>query len=432
MLSISEDYKKVIKELHSSNSGNSEEVKQTLTTIQNEVKLHGDVAIQAFSKKFDNVNVEYDLKVSEEELRNAFYHVPDSFVVALKKAIKNITLFHKPQLPHFLPKDLTNYLATATTDIKQSIRYLPIDSAGLYVPGGRAPLPSTILMNAIPAKVAGVEKLIMTTPPQPNGKISPQTLVAAKCCGISDIFKVGGAQAVFGMAYGTDTIPKVDKIVGPGNIYVTGAKKMVFGEVGIDKLAGPSEVQVFIDNIKYAKYAALEMIAQLEHDPLAIAMAVSTEKETLVAINDAITTYLPTCKRQDILTQSIKNGKLILAKSIEECMTITNEFAPEHLVLLSDTPEKYLNDIRHAGSIFMGPYTPVTLGDFYAGPNHVLPTSGTSRFASPLGVMDFMKFSSVLQYSKEALKKAEKDLTILTEMEGLDAHFKCVSERLAD
>ena len=306
-------------------------------------------------------------------------------------------------------------------------RYTPLESAGIYVPGGRAAYPSTVLMDAIPAQLAGVPNIVMVTPPS----VPSQVLVAADLCGLTEIYRVGGAQAVFALADGTTSVPKVDKIVGPGNVYVTQAKQMVYGKVDIDKPAGPSEVLVVIEDLEYAPFAAAEMLAQLEHDPLANAVVVATSVDVLDAVESSFKDQLTRLKRQEVLAESVQFACFVQAESTDQMIDYINHIASEHLSLCMDDYQPILDKVKHAGSIFCGPYTPVTLGDYYAGTNHVLPTEGTARFASPLGVMDFMKYSSVLSYSKLSLQAVQTDLHVLTEMEGFDAHFNAVEVRVS-
>lgn len=405
------------------NSQNHEALK-IVEAIHQEIKTGGDQALVSYAKTLDRVTVEaLQLTVTPEEIKAAYAHVPKDFIQAVKKAKKNIEQFHRYQLPK-------NWSKTLKSGVRYGMRFSPLDKVGLYVPGGRALYPSTVLMNAIPAKIAGVQTCVMTTPPRPDGSIAPQILVAADLCGISHIIKAGGAQAVFALAYGTQSVPKVDKIVGPGNIFVTLAKQKVYGLVDIDKPAGPSEVLVYVEDPQYAAYAAAELLAQLEHDPLAVAVAVSTQEQTLKLIQAECERQLPFCKRRDIIEQSAQKSALILAKTPQDAFGIINEIASEHLVVMLANPQDTLPHIRHAGSIFLGPHTPVALGDYAAGPNHVLPTGGATKYASPLGVMDFMKFSSTLEYSKEALAKIDKTVKSLTDMEGLDAHYRSVEIRL--
>jgi histidinol dehydrogenase len=342
---------------------------------------------------------------------------------ALKLAHHNITEYHAWQKPNGwerAPQPGTRY----------GIRYSAIDSVGLYVPGGRAVYPSSVLMNAIPAKLAGVDRIVIATPPQPDGSIPPQILAACSLCGVSSILKSGGAQAIFALAYGTQTTKSVDKIVGPGNKFVDGAKRSVYGVVDIDKPAGPSEVLVYITDPSYAEFAAAELLAQLEHDPDAKAFALTLSDECASAIQTEFISLAARCKRQDIISKSAQNSKIVKCDSESQVIETINIIASEHLVLMVDHANTILSKIRHAGSIFLGPYTPVALGDYIAGPNHVLPTGAAARFSSPLGVMDFMKYSGYCEYSKEALAAIQVPIRELTTMEGFDAHQLSVDVRL--
>lgn len=413
-----------IAQLFHNHGAGGQDINTTLQTIQLDVASKGDAALIDYTGKFDRVNTtHFNLCVSEADRKAAYDNVPDTFVSACKAAIENIKKYHQHQLPQNWHED--------QGDASFGLKHSPIQRAGLYVPGGRALYPSTVLMNAIPATIAGVEELVMVTPPQPDGTVAPQVLVAADLCGITTICKVGGAQAVFALAAGTQSVPKVDKIVGPGNIWVTRAKQMVYGLVDIDKPAGPSEVLVLVEDENYAQYAASEMWAQLEHDPLASAICISTKRAVLDAVSNAATAQLPQLKRQDILAQSQQNGLLIQAKDTDDAISMMNHIASEHLVLCIDDYQPILDKITHAGSIFCGPYTPVALGDYYAGPNHVLPTERAARYASPLGVMDFMKYSGYMNYSKNRLEQAAPHIQALTDMEGFDAHNASVQTRLS-
>ncbi len=397
---------------------------KTVLDIRTRVMREKDAALIYFAHQFDQVRAsDFSLKVTQKDIKDAYHQVPKSFIKALKEAKKNIEHYHRAQLPKSWTKK--------TQRGSYGMRYTPIDKAGLYVPGGRALYPSTVLMNAIPATLAGVETIVITTPPRPDGSIGPQILVAADLCGVENIIKVGGAQAIFALAYGTETVPAVDKIVGPGNIYVTLAKQHVYGVVDIDKPAGPSEVLVLVEDPAYAGFAAAELLAQLEHDPLASAVAISTSRTTLEAIQKELALQFELCLRKDIIRQAMEqdHSKLLLTQNMQQSIQYANFIASEHLVLLTDNAEELLPQIKHAGSIFLGPYTPVALGDYFAGPNHVLPTGRATRYASPLGVMDFMKYSATLHYTKESLAKAEPSIKALTEMEGLDAHYSSVKIR---
>ncbi len=425
MIHIREDIKSYITNSHAQNQSNeTDEIKNTLDTIEAAVKSQGDAAVILYTKTFDKINTEnFNLCVSPNDIKHAYTQVSSDLIDALTSAKANIEAYHKNQSPK-------NWESSPSPGVKYGVQYSPLECVGLYVPGGRAPYPSTVLMDAIPAKLAGVTQLVMTTPPQADGNIPPQILVAADLCGVDIIIKAGGSQAIFGLAYGTESIPKVDKIVGPGNIFVDLAKQRVYGKVDIDKPAGPSDVTVYIDNKKYATYAASELLAQLEHDPKSIAIAISKDEAILKAIQKECEKQVQTLSRKDIILEAAKNSALLLiGPQTDEADTI-NESAPEHLVILTDTADSLRKKIKHAGSIFCGPYTPVTLGDYYAGPNHVLPTSGAARFASPLGMMDFVKYSSYMSYSQSALKEASSHLKLLTDMEGFDAHYNAVSQRV--
>ena len=403
----------------------SDAVKDVVVNIFKSVKKNKDNAIKKYTKQFDvpKMPVDFQLIVSDAEKKEAYKKVSKSFMEALDVAIENITEFHSYQLP-------TSWMKESTHGYYFGMQYHPIEIAGLYVPGGKALYPSSVCMNAIPAKIAGVSKLVMTTPPQKNGFIAPELIVAAQECGVDIIVKAGGAQAVFGLALGTESIPKVDKIVGPGNAYVDCAKQMVYGIVDIDKPAGPSEVLVYVEDPKYAHFAAAELLTQCEHDPDANGAVISTNKKTLELVQIEIEKQYKLLKRQDILAESLKNSALFLVDTQQEAIDAINDIATEHLSLLIDDIETYLPKIKHAGAIFCGPYTPVTMGDYIAGPNHVLHTAKAARFSSALSVMDFMKFSSVLNCDKDTLKKFSPHIKTLTAIEKLDAHNKAVEIRL--
>ncbi len=399
---------------------------EKLTSIRNAIIKDGDAAVLDCTKQFDKVeDPSFILKVTKEEVAAAYEAVSKEVVSALQRAHDRIRAFHKHQVPE-------NWTQSPTDGVEYGNRFTAIEKVGLYVPGGRAAYPSSVLMNAIPAKLAGVSRPVLVSPPNMEGKLAPSVLVAADICGIDELYKVGGAQAIFALAHGTESIPKVDKIVGPGNIFVTKAKQMVYGLVDIDKPAGPSEVLVYCDQLDYARFAAAELLAQLEHDPLASAVVISCDETILTAVNQAVQMQLPALSRQSILSQSIQNGRLFLAKNEADAIACIDQIASEHLVLMTDNAKDLSEKITNAGAIFAGPYTPVALGDYCAGPNHVLPTAGAARFASPLGVSDFMKYSSYLSYSKDALSDIYTDLKLLTDLEGLDAHGRAGKERLTE
>ena len=393
-----------------------------ISNIEAAICDQGDEALLALTEKFDAVSLE-TLKVSEDEMAFARAQTSDEVFSALKKAKDNIERFHEKQRPEA-------WSDSPSEGVEYGWRYTPIDAAGLYVPGGRAIYPSTVLMNALPAKVAGVERLVMVSPPQKNGQLAPVVLAAAELCGITEIYKVGGAQAVFALAYGTESIQKVDKIVGPGNIFVTLAKQRVYGCVDIDKPAGPSEVMVWVEDEAYLEYAAAEVLAQLEHDPLAVAVLVSSNTNIIKKIASVVNEHMKSLKRQTILSESIENFAVLHLETKADIIAAINLVASEHLSLCLDDAKRYLAEIKHAGSIFCGPFTPVTLGDYIAGPNHVLPTTQAARFSGPLNVLDFMKGSSFLSYDREALKQVASAVDTLTELEGLDAHNQAVKIRL--
>ena len=388
--------------------------------IINSVKANGDAALKELTLKYDKVDLD-EIKVPKEAIDSAHKKADKDFMSALRTAIKNIADFHSKQKPEEWFEQLEN-------DAILGMRAIPIEKVGIYVPGGRAAYPSTVLMNAIPAKVAGVSKIIMVSPP----RISPYILAAAAELGIFDIYQIGGAQAIAALAYGTETVPAVDKIVGPGNIYVTLAKKEVFGIVGIDSLAGPSDVLIIADEDSEPSFIAADLLAQSEHDPDAQSILITDSKEIAGKVNAEIKKQLPGLKRKEILEKSLKeNAFIFLVSSLNEAVGIADKLAPEHLEVLSSPPQKMLEKVKNAGAVFMGPYSPVAAGDYIAGPNHVLPTSGTARFSSPLTVYDFLKRQSILGYTKPALNKVRKQAELLANLEGLDAHARSISIRFS-
>ena len=403
----------------------SDSFKSRVTSIFDDVKQNKDDAVIKYTKKYDapDMSDSFKLIVSEAEIKEAYSRVSNSFRKALDIAIENITEFHSYQLP-------TSWMKESSKGYYFGMQYQPLDIAGLYVPGGKALYPSSVCMNAIPAKIAGVANLVMTTPPLKDGSIAPELLVAAQECGVDNIVKAGGAQAIFALALGTKSITKVDKIVGPGNAYVDCAKQMVYGLVDIDKPAGPSEVLVYVEDVKYAHYAAAELLTQCEHDPDANGAVISNSKTVLEAVQVELEKQFNLLDRKEILTQSLKNSSLFFVSSREDAIDAINEIATEHLSLLIDDVDPFLPKIKHAGAIFCGPYTPVTMGDYIAGPNHVLPTARAARFSSALSVMDFMKFSSVLNCDKDTLKTFSSHIKTLTSIEKLDGHNKAVEIRL--
>ena len=392
-------------------------VEAIVSEIIENVKKNGDKALYEYNEKFDKAKLD-SLLVSEEEIKEAVALVEPKFLEILKTAAQNIREYHKKQVR-------SGFEIKKADGVIIGQKIIPVDKAGLYVPGGTAAYPSTVLMDSIPAKIAGCKEVVMVTPPSQNGKINPVILAAAYIAGVDKIFKVGGAQAIAALAYGTESVPKVDKIVGPGNAFVAEAKKQVFGQVSIDMIAGPSEILIIADSKTNPAHAAADLLSQAEHDKMASAVLVTDSIELANNVSDELEKQIPLLLRSEIARASIdNNGKIIVADSLEEVIEISNEIAPEHLELLLDEPFEYLDKIRHAGSIFMGRYCPEALGDYYAGPNHTLPTSGTAKFSSPLSVDDFIKKTQYTYYTKEALDKVAHDVGYFAEKEGLTAHAK--------
>lgn len=384
--------------------------------IQN-VRQNGDAALYAYCEKFDKAKLQ-SLLVSPEEIEEAISQVEPKFLEILENAAANIRKFHEKQVRN-------SFVINNERGIVTGQKVIPVDRAGLYVPGGTAAYPSTVLMDSIPAKIAGVKEIVMVTPPNSEGKVNPVILAAAKVAGVDKIFKVGGAQAVAALAYGTESVPKVDKIVGPGNAFVAEAKKQVFGVVSIDMIAGPSEILIVADGKTNPAHAAADLLSQAEHDKLASAVLVTDSYELALAVQAELEKQIPLLERAEIARASIdQNGKIIVADTLDVVIDIANELAPEHLELLLDNPFDYLDAIRHAGSIFMGRFCPEALGDYYAGANHTLPTGGTAKFSSPLSVDDFVKKTQYTYYTKEALARVAEDVAFFAEKEGLTAHAK--------
>ncbi len=406
---------------HDSSSANAE---ATVQKIIQEVQRRGDAALLDYSQEFDGVTLTADkLRVSEAELASAYEKVPKEFVDAVQVAHANIQSFHEQRVPK-------SWVKFGDDDVVLGKRYTAVDVAGLYVPGGKASYPSTVLMNAVPATVAGVERRVMVTPPSRDGSLNPAVLVAAQVAGISEIYRVGGAQAIAALAYGTETIPPVNVITGPGNIYVTLAKKIVYGRVGIDSLAGPSEVLIIADESANPAHVAVDMLAQAEHDTRAAAILITTSEALAQAVVEEVVAQLEQHPRREITEKAIANyGLIIVARDLDDAVALSNQFAPEHLELEVDDPWALMEGIRHAGAIFLGSSTPEAVGDYLAGPNHTLPTSGAARYASALGVETFMKHSSIIQYSPKALEKMAGSIDTLATAEGLFSHAESVRLR---
>jgi histidinol dehydrogenase len=399
----------------------------TVNEIVQTVRRQGDKALLHYTAEFDGQSLTVDrLRVSGAELDAAYQQVSKELLKAIELAAQNIEAFHRQRVPK-------SWVTFGEDDVVLGKRYNPVDRAGIYVPGGRACYPSTVLMNAIPAKVAGVPQIAMVTPPGADKALNPAVLVAAQVAGVEEIYRVGGAQSIAALAYGTDTIPKVDVITGPGNIYVTLAKKLVYGTVGIDSLAGPSEVLIIADRSANPVHVAADLLAQAEHDPMAAAILITTDSQLATAVQAAVEHQLLDHPRRTLTEKSIAHyGLIVVVDNLEIATDLSNQFAPEHLEIKTNDPWELVNQIRHAGAIFLGDSTPEAVGDYLAGPNHTLPTSGAARYASALGVETFMKHSSLIQYSPTALNKVGNAIAALTQAEGLFSHGESVRLRLKD
>ena len=402
------------------------DVRALVKDILQNVRRRGDEALVEYTRKFDQVALDRDgLLVSQEEMERAYAQVEPDFLPVLRKAKDNICAFHEKQ------KEKTWIEFENGAALGQLIR--PLQSVGVYVPGGSAPLSSSVLMCALPAKVAGVSRIVMATPPGKDGQVNPYTLVAAAECGITEVLRVGGAQAIGALAYGTESLERVDKIVGPGNIFVTNAKREVYGHVGIDMVAGPSEVLVLADDSANPRYVAADLLSQAEHDKLAAAMLVTDSLELAKAVQLELERQLAALPRREIAQASVENhGAILVCRSLDDCFVAANRIAPEHLELSLRDPFAWLDKVQNAGACFLGHYAPEPLGDYFAGPNHVLPTSGTARFFSPLSVQDFIKRSSVIYYSREKLLGSARDIGRFARAEGLEAHARSALIRLEE
>jgi len=398
-------------------------VADVVSEIIDTVRRDGDAALRMYAEKFDKATLDA-LEVSEEEIAEAFAETDENFIKILEEAAENIRNFHKRQVRN-------SFVISEKDGVVTGQKVTPIEAVGLYVPGGTAAYPSTVLMDAIPASIAGCPTIVMTTPPMKNGKVNPAILAAARIAGVTRIFKVGGAQAVAALAYGTETVPRVDKIVGPGNAFVAEAKKQVFGRVSIDMIAGPSEILVVADGKSSPVFVAADLLSQAEHDRMASAVLVTDSTAFAEAVSKELERQIPLLPRADIARASIDaNGKIIVSENdLLAAIDIANEIAPEHLELCVDNPFDYLDKIKHAGSIFMGRYCPEALGDYFAGPNHTLPTSGTARFSSPLSVDDFVKKSQFTYFTREALRAVSDKVAAFAEREGLSAHARSATVR---
>lgn len=392
--------------------------------ILKKVKEDKDQALFSLTKKFDGADINREsIRVTEKEIKEAYSVVSVEILDIIRKAIKNIKEYHEKQ------KQYSWFDSTENGTILGQ-KVTPLSRVGVYVPGGKAAYPSSVLMNIIPARVAGVETIVMVTPPDKEGKVNPETLVAAKEAGADEIYKVGGAQAIGALAYGTESIKKVDKIVGPGNIYVALAKKSVYGYVSIDSIAGPSEILVIADETANPRFVAADLLSQAEHDELASAILITTSEEVAKKVSEEVNAFVAKLSRKEIITKSLENyGYILIAANLQEAIDVANEIASEHLEIMTKDPFMVMTKIKNAGAIFIGEYSSEPLGDYFAGPNHVLPTNGTAKFFSPLSVDDFIKKSSIIAYSKEALKPIHKDIIKFAESEHLTAHANSIKVR---
>lgn len=398
-------------------------VEEAVKAIINDIRKNGDKALKAYSAKFDGYTGD-ELEVTEKEFEEALNSLPESYIQTLERSIENVKAFHEAQLKNGFEINLGDRI------VGQKVT--PIASAGIYVPGGTAAYPSTVIMNAIPAKIAGVKQVIMATPVKADGKVKAEVLAAAKLCGVDRVFKMGGAQAIASMAYGTESVPKVDKITGPGRDFVATAKKLVFGVAcGIDMIAGPSEILVLADRFAKAEYVAADMLSQAEHDKIASALLITDSEKLAKDVVKELEIQVKSLERCEITLASLKNNcKIIVTDDLEGAIELSNEYAPEHLELAVKEPFKLLDKVKNAGSVFLGYNTPEAVGDYYAGTNHTLPTSGTARFASPLSVDDFVKTTQYVYYTDTALKKSAEDIISFARSEGLGAHAESVAVRV--
>lgn len=404
-----------------------EEYTNTVNRIIEEVRHHGDSAVFSYTKEFDKAVVTKDsIRVTKEEIDRAFSKVNEKLLDVIKKAAHNIREYHMKQKQY-------SWFDSDEKGIILGQKVSPINAVGVYVPGGKAAYPSSVLMNVIPAMVAGVKRIAMVTPPGKDGELNPGTLVAASLAGVTEIYKVGGAQAVAALAFGTESIEKVDKIVGPGNIYVALAKKAVYGHVSIDSIAGPSEILILADETANPKYVAADLLSQAEHDELASSILITTSMDLANKVSYEVDEFVKVLDRKETIKKSLDNyGYILLCESFNDCIDITNEIASEHLEILTKDPFMVMTKIKNAGAIFLGEYSSEPLGDYFAGPNHVLPTNGTAKFFSPLSVDDFIKKSSIISYSREALEPIYKDIITFANGEGLTAHANSIAVRFQD
>ena len=422
-----ESTKDILETLLKRSPNNYGKYEDAVANILAKVKAEGDTALFAFTREFDKVEVTRDtIRVTPEEIEEAYKLVDPSLIDVIKKALVNIRSYHEKQL-------LNSWFTSTTDGTMLGQKVTALNRVGVYVPGGKAVYPSSVLMNIVPAKVAGVDRIVMTTPPGKDGKVTANTLVAAKEAGATKVYKVGGAQAIAAMAFGTESIPKVDKIVGPGNIFVALAKKAVYGNVSIDSIAGPSEILVLADETANPRYVAADLLSQAEHDEMASAILVTTSEELAHKVSDEIDGFLNQLSRKEIMEKSLDSfGYILVASDMKEAIDTANAIASEHMEIMTANPFDVMTRIKNAGAIFIGAYSCEPLGDYFAGPNHVLPTNGTAKFFSPLSVDDFIKKSSVIYYSREALEPVHKDIEFFANQEQLTAHANSMKVRFED
>ncbi len=403
------------------------EYEKTVADIIANVRDRKDEALFEYTAKFDHFDItDKTIKVTREEIDEAYKALDDRFIEVIKKSAENIRVFHEKQKRN-------SWIDTKEDGSILGQRIIPIEISGVYVPGGKAAYPSSVLMNVVPAKVAGVERIIMCTPPSKDGKVNPGTLVAADIAGVTEVYKVGGAQAIAAMAFGTESVPKVDKITGPGNIFVALAKKACFGYVSIDSIAGPSEILVIADETANPRYVAADLLSQAEHDEMASAILITTSKELAQKVSDEVAEFTKKLERSEIINKSLDNyGYIFVAENMEDVVDAANAIASEHLEIITANPFEVMPRIKHAGAIFLGTYSSEPLGDYFAGPNHILPTNQTARFFSPLSVDDFVKKTSIIAYSEEGLRKVHEDIELFAKNEGLTAHANSIAVRFEE
>lgn len=424
-LKLTENTKKeLLGNLLNRNPGSYTEYENTVNEIINDIRNNGDKALFEYTAKFDKCTLDAScIKITDDEIKEAYDALDPEFIEVMKKSAENIRVFHEKQKRN-------TWIDTREDGSILGQRILPIEISGVYVPGGKAAYPSSVLMNVVPAKVAGVEKIVMCTPPGKDGKVNPGTLVAADIAGVTESYKAGGAQAIAAMAFGTESIPKVDKITGPGNIFVALAKKACFGHVSIDSIAGPSEILVLADETANPRFVAADLLSQAEHDEMASAILITTSQDLADKVSKEIDEFLKTLSRADIIKKSLENyGYIFVADNMDDAIEAANAVASEHLEIITKNPYETMTRIKNAGAIFLGDYSSEPLGDYFAGPNHILPTNRTARFFSPLSVDDFVKKTSIISYSKQALFNAHKDIELFATREGLTAHANSIAVR---